>query len=228
MFAERRAWHHRQHRRPPRPVESSPTGGGRDKLYHYAMLIQTDAKLNLGTSGGPLLSLKRRNGCPDDVRSPRSAVTNKRRYALPSTKVSAVSSTRSKKGARSSMGSSASARESERRGAQDDPRRDSRARCRQRHAGAALRDASRRHRHARRWDADSRPGRARAQGRAVPVDAKLPVKFLRNRQTLELSIELTKFPIRGEKIVTDPASVWRGLRIDYATTRPEIWNARRA
>jgi serine protease Do len=54
-----------------------------------------------------------------------------------------------------------------------------------------------------------------------PVDAKLPVKFLRNRQTLELSIELTKFPIRGEKIVTDPASVWRGLRIDYATTRPE-------
>ncbi|MGC4006306.1 MAG: trypsin-like peptidase domain-containing protein [Pirellulales bacterium] len=40
------------------PTDSSPNGPGRDKLYHYGMLIQTDAKLNLGTSGGALLNLK--------------------------------------------------------------------------------------------------------------------------------------------------------------------------
>ncbi len=30
----------------------------KDKLYHFGTLIQTDAKLNLGTSGGALVNLK--------------------------------------------------------------------------------------------------------------------------------------------------------------------------
>jgi S1-C subfamily serine protease len=44
------------HRKAPAtPTESDPTG--RPALYHYGTLIQTDAKLGLGTSGGPLLNL---------------------------------------------------------------------------------------------------------------------------------------------------------------------------
>ena len=31
---------------------------GKDKLYHFGTLIQTDAKLNLGTSGGALVNLR--------------------------------------------------------------------------------------------------------------------------------------------------------------------------
>ena len=45
-----------QRKAPATPSESDPTG--RPALYHYGTLIQTDAKLGLGTSGGPLLNLR--------------------------------------------------------------------------------------------------------------------------------------------------------------------------
>ncbi len=45
-------------RRAPASPDGFRPGSGRETLYHYGGLIQTDAKLNLGTSGGALINLK--------------------------------------------------------------------------------------------------------------------------------------------------------------------------
>jgi len=45
-------------RRAPASPDSFRPESGRETLYHYGGLIQTDAKLNLGTSGGALINLK--------------------------------------------------------------------------------------------------------------------------------------------------------------------------
>ena len=42
----------------PRPKDAAERGEGRETLHHYGNLIQTDCKLELGSSGGALLNLK--------------------------------------------------------------------------------------------------------------------------------------------------------------------------
>lgn len=45
-------------RQAPSPKQATRAAEGRETLHHYGTLIQTDAKLELGTSGGALVNLK--------------------------------------------------------------------------------------------------------------------------------------------------------------------------
>lgn len=204
------------------PVESSPTGGGRDKLYHYAMLIQTDAKLNLGTSGGPLLAL---NGDMVGLNTSLAALSGYEQaagYALPVDE-----------GFRRIVDTLKEGREVEYGFLGIKPENLNDEERKANPVGIRVLDVVS-GTPAQRYGIQVGDIVTHIDGTEIhdldelvlkvgqyPVDAKLPVKFQRNRRPLELSIELTKFPIRGEKVITDPASAWRGLRIDYSTTRPE-------
>ena len=51
----------------------------------------------------------------------------------------------------------------------------------------------------------------------LPVDAVARLDVVRNGRPRTLEVTLGKYPVRGRKIVTDPPPAWRGLRVDYPT-----------
>jgi len=51
----------------------------------------------------------------------------------------------------------------------------------------------------------------------LPVESVVRMGVLRGGRSVELKVTLSKYPVRGKKIVTTPAPDWRGLRVDYLT-----------
>ena len=54
-----------------------------------------------------------------------------------------------------------------------------------------------------------------------PAGARTRLRIERSRQPLEIEVALGKYPVQGKKIVTAPTPSWRGMRIDYATVLAE-------
>ena len=61
----------------------------------------------------------------------------------------------------------------------------------------------------------------------MPVEAVARLHLLRGRDALDLDVTLAKFPVQGMKVVTVQPRDWRGLRIDYVTagTESPAWPA---
>jgi serine protease Do len=51
----------------------------------------------------------------------------------------------------------------------------------------------------------------------LPVEAVAHLSIIRGGRPRTLDVTLAKYPVRGRKIITTPASDWRGMRIDYPT-----------
>ncbi len=53
----------------------------------------------------------------------------------------------------------------------------------------------------------------------LPVQAVAQLTILRDGRTRQIDVTLSKYPVRGRKVVTTPSPSWRGLRVDY----PSAW-----
>ena len=193
----------------------------KDKLYQYGTLIQTDAKLNLGTSGGALVNLKGEMIGLTTALAATSGYEQAAGYAIP------VDET-----FRRVVDTLKEGREVEYGFLGVQPVNLSRLEILQGAHGARIMSV---HFGSPAERFNLKPGDVvtEVNGRSIfdadelvrdvgclPVESRVELTVLRDEQTRKLPVELSKYPVAGVKIVTKPAPSWRGLRIDYGTALP--------
>jgi len=208
---------------PATPDEEDPVG--KSTIHHFGTLIQTDAKLNLGTSGGPLVNLKGEmvglvTAIPVVVGFQEAAL-----YAIPVDGIFRRALEALKQGREVEYGFLGIQLGS--RFAGDPARGIQGTRVDRvmpglpagRHGlksgdvivavnGAPVRDSDELVRQLSR----------------LPLETAVKLKVARGQRTLELEVPLTKYCVRGKKIITNPWPAWRGMRIDYATAVQEAYS----
>lgn len=201
---------------PPTPDDSDPTG--KPTIHHFGTLIQTDAKLNLGTSGGPLVNLQGEmvgltTAIPAVVGFQESAG-----YAIPVDATFRRALEALKQGREVEygfLGIQLGRPGIDRTGAEALGARVERVipgLPAARHGlkandlivsvhGTPVRDPDQLVREISKW----------------PLESRLRLGVRRGGQTFDVEVPLTKYRVRGHKVVTNPPPAWRGMRVDYAT-----------
>ena len=205
-----------QRKAPATPSESDPTG--RPALYHYGTLIQTDAKLGLGTSGGPLLNLRGEMVGLSVALAAAAGYETAGGYAIPVDATFRRAVETLKRGREVEYGFLGIqpmnlSQEEVLRGVQGmrvlqvipgTPA--ARFGLRPGDVIAAV-DGTPLH------DAD---GLVLNVGK-LPADAVTRLSVWRSGTMRTVSVELSKYAVRGRKIVTETDPLWRGLRVEYPT-----------
>jgi serine protease Do len=200
------------------PIPTDVPGESKPTLHHFGTLIQTDAKLNLGTSGGALLNLKGEMIGLTTSLAALAGYEQSAGYAIPVDETFLRVIETLKQGREAEYGFLGVApldleAAEILRGAYG-----------ARVNGVVLGTPADR--------ADLRRGDVviAVDGQAVhdvdslmlavgrlPVDSVVRLAVLRDTGLVELTPRLAKFPVRGRKIVTAPAPNWRGLSVEYLT-----------
>ncbi len=199
---------------PPAPDEVHLTG--KSTLHHFGTLIQTDAKLNLGTSGGPLLNLR---GEMVGLTTALAAVAGYEQsagYAFPVDDTFRRVVDALKRGREVEYGYLGISLDNLRtqavlsgvRGAVVDRVEPGMPADR---FGLESGDVITAVGGKPIYDAD---GLVLEVGR-LPVDSVVRLEILRDGRARQLDVTLTKLNVHGKKIVTDPGPAWRGMRVDY-------------
>ncbi len=50
-----------------------------------------------------------------------------------------------------------------------------------------------------------------------PADGRVRLDVIRGEQSFQVDVALTKYPVRGQKIVTSPPRKWRGMSLEYVS-----------
>lgn len=212
---------------PLSPDASDATG--RQTLHHFGTLVQTDAKLNVGVSGGPLLNVKGEMVGLCVALAAVAGGESSAGYAIPVDATFRRALETLKEGREVEYGflgvqpANLSAEEilAGLRGARVErivPGTPA-ARCglKPNDVVTAVGDAG-------IDDADSL---VLEVGR-LPVETAARLSVLRDGRPLSIRAALSKCPTPGKKIVTNRPPAWRGLRVDYATAVIESEQAVRA
>ena len=204
---------------PPNPKNESESG--KDQLYHFGTLIQTDAKLNLGTSGGALLNLKGEMVGLTTALAALSGYEQSAGYALPVDDTFRRAVDQLKEGREVEYGLLGVVPEN----LMPHEVREGKVGARVREVFSGL--------PAHKAGIKSDDVITHVEGELITnsdelmlgvgrraADAQVQVRLLRAGRPMTRSVQLTKFGVVGRKVITAPRESWRGLQVDYATALP--------
>ena len=205
---------------PPLPDESDPSG--KRTLHHFGTLIQTDAKLNLGASGGPLVNLRGEMVGLCVALADATGYETSAGYAIPVDATFRRVLEVLKQGREVEYGflgvkpQNLDAQEilAGLHGARVDRIVPGTPAAR---FGLRSDDILTTVDGMPIYDAD---GLVLEVGR-LPVESVVHLGVLRSGQAHTLDVTLGKYPVRGKKIVSVRADAWRGIRVDYPSAYVE-------
>ena len=200
---------------PPVPDDADATG--KTTLHHFGDLIQTDVRLHLGTSGGPLLNLRGEMVGLCISQAATAGYETAAGYAIPVDATFRRVLDALKQGREAEYGFlgilpsnlqpaeiAAGLQGIRARIVSGTPA--ARAGLREDDIITSVNGAS-------ICDSDSL---VLEVGR-LPVEAVAHLDVIRNGRRQAIDVVLSKYPVRGRKVITARPEAWRGLRVDYAS-----------
>ena len=202
----------------PRPADESRPSGSKETLNQFGNTIQTDARLNLGTSGGALVNLKGEMVGLTISTAAAAGYEQAAGYAIPVDATFRRAVETLKKGREVEYGflgvsprnltsaESLTGKQGVRVGEVVDGTPAQRS-------GLVQGDVITHVNGEPIYDSDS----LMLNIGKLPVESLVRLAVDRDGRTAPMTVELAKYFVPGKKIVTAPVQSWRGIRVDHAT-----------